>query len=228
MYHEMWRCQPNLGHCVTWPFTAELALISFACFHCDYAAVTEEVQRAMFKDCGTGLSDLKLNVKKWTITHSLSYKTVHFLVDITSKQTHVRLREAITHQHQHCFFYCYIAISGNSSISLCTISFFSRPHQSSWNLYNIRKCLKEEIQFQLQSCTHPREQVVSYLINYWRLISFPNGCHLLQYWNWNSKERHHWTVIMCSCVHSMYIYMYLCVIFYNSFPHIWEGCCSHA
>lgn len=75
------------------------------------------------------------------------------------------------------------------------------PHQSSWNLFNIRKCLKEEIQFQPENCTHPGEQVISYLINYWRLISLPNGCHLLQYWNWNS-ERHQWTVRerVCVCV----------------------------
>lgn len=71
---------------------------------------------------------------------------------------------------------------------LCAQYIFFLPHQSYWNLFNTGKCFKEEIQFQPQNCTHPGEQVVSYLINYWGLISLPNGCHLLQYWNWNSKR----------------------------------------
>lgn len=80
---------------------------------------------------------------------------------------------------------------------LCAQYVFFLPHQSSWNLFNIRKCLKEEIQFQPENCTHPGEQVVSYLINYWRLISLPDCCHMLQYWNWNSKEKRQWTVSVC-------------------------------
>lgn len=76
----------------------------------------------------------------------------------------------------------------NCSISLCTIVFFYKlPHQASRNLFNIRKCLIEETQFHPENCTHPGEQVISYLINYWGLVSLPNCCHLIQYWNWKFK-----------------------------------------
>lgn len=49
-------------------------------------------------------------------------------------------------------------------------------------MYSISEnVLKREIQFEPENWTYPGEQVVSYLINYRRLISLPNSCHLFQY-----------------------------------------------
>lgn len=99
-------------------------------------------------------------------------------------------------QYQH--FSIIKQFRSNSSISLRTPIFFpllslppfKPPHQASRNLFNITKRLKEEIQFPPGNCTHPGEQVVSYLINYRRLVSLPHCCHLLQYRSWkNSKGK---------------------------------------
>lgn len=69
--------------------------------------------------------------------------------------------------------------------------FFSPPHQSSWILFNRRNYMKEKIEFWHENCTHPGKQVVSYLINYWRVISLPNGSHLIWYVNWNLNRRNY-------------------------------------
>lgn len=69
--------------------------------------------------------------------------------------------------------------------------FFSPPHQSSWILFNRRNYMKEKIEFWQENCTHPGKQVVSYLINYWRVISLPNGSHLIWYVNWNLNRRNY-------------------------------------
>lgn len=101
-------------------------------------------------------------------------------------------------QYQH--FSIIKQFRSNSSISLRALRFlfffllslppFKPPHQASRNLFNIKKRLKEEIQFPPGNCTHPGEQVVSYLINYRRLVSLPHCCHLLQYRSWkNSKGK---------------------------------------
>lgn len=92
--------------------------------------------------------------------------------------------KAISLQQFHFFAHPYVFFP------LLSLPPFKPPHQASRNLFNIKKRLKEEIQFPPGNCTHPGEQVVSYLINYRRLVSLPHCCHLLQYRSWkNSKGK---------------------------------------
>lgn len=92
-------------------------------------------------------------------------------------------------QYQHFSIIKQFRFNGSISLrTLCLFFFlppFKPPHQTSRNLFNTKEWLKEEIQFPPpRSCTHPGEQVVSYLINYRRLVSLPDCRHLFQYRRW--------------------------------------------
>lgn len=128
---------------------------------------------------------MKEKKKQEPLITAYNHYSIHVIPERT-EQTELNRKNSLTCQYQH--FFHYKAIFGQLFNFFVHHSFFYKlPHQASRNLFNIRKCLIEEIQFHPENCTHPGEQVISYLINYWGLVSLPNCGHLIQYWNWKFK-----------------------------------------